>query len=181
MSQFGQSCGRQVAEQAGQDKGERGDEGPARTAVSLRTRAGLVRTRALVVLVLGAVVEDAFDQTHAGGRVHQALGGAQTLLVTDPAGGKAAGQRALSTATLPTCLAHHKVLLLRRRGGDQRLSVPDARTRSSTRLQVKRFGGRGAGRAEAFGAADGVEHAVGQVGVVVHHGGGGCVVQQPLV
>lgn len=160
----------------------------------LRTGAGLVRTRALVVLVLGAVVEDAFDQAHAGGRVHQALGGAETLLVTDPAGGQAAGQSALGAATLPTRLAHHQVLLLGRRGGDQRQSVlPDAGTRPSAglcRLEVQRFGGRGAGRAEAFGlrgresgggAADGVDHAVGQVGVVVDHRGGGSVVQQPLV
>lgn len=143
--------------------------------MSLRTGAGFVRTRAFIILVLGAVVEDAFDQTHAGGSVHQALSGAQTLLVTHPAGGQGPGQCALSAAAFPTRLTHHQVLLLSWRGGDQRQCVlAYARTRPSAghlcRLEVQRFGGGGARRAEAFrlrgretarGAADCVDHAVG--------------------
>lgn len=87
------------------------------------------------------------------------------------------------------------MLLLRRRGGDQRqcvLAYAGARPSSGhlCRLEVQRFGGGGAGRAEAFrlrgretprGAADRVDHAVGQVWVVVHHRGGGSMIQQPLI
>lgn len=85
LSQFGQARGWQIANQARQDEGEGGHEGPACAAVGLGARAGLVGARALVVLVLCAVVEDPFDQAHAGGCIHQALSRAQALLVADPA------------------------------------------------------------------------------------------------
>lgn len=70
----------------------------------------MVRTGALIVLV-GAVVEDALHQAHAGAVVDQGLGGAQALLVADPAGGQRPGGRAVLALTLPTGLAQQEVLV----------------------------------------------------------------------
>lgn len=64
----------------------------------------MVSTRALVILV-GAVVEDALDETHAGGVVDQVLCRAEALLVAHPAGRQSPGQRALLTLAFPTGFA----------------------------------------------------------------------------
>lgn len=70
----------------------------------------MVGAGALIVLV-GAVVEDALHQAHAGAIVDQRLGGAQALLVADPAGGQRPGGRALLALTLPAGLAQQEVLV----------------------------------------------------------------------
>lgn len=70
----------------------------------------MVGARALVVLV-GAVVEDALHQAHAGAVVDQGLGRAQAFLVADPAGGQCPGGCALLALTLPAGLAQQEVLV----------------------------------------------------------------------
>lgn len=149
------------------------------------------------------MVEDPFDQAHAGGCIHQALGRAQALLVADPARGEGSGERTLCATALPTVLAEKEVLLLGRGGRDQPQrwrASGGAQTscRHRCRLEVQRFRGGGAGgsrgrRGEDLGlrgseaarspSRDCVDGAlVGQqVGVVVHGGGGRGVVQQPLI
>lgn len=72
LGQLDAAGGRQVAEQAGEHQGQGAHEGPAGAAVGVGAGAGVVGTRALVVLV-GAVVEDTLDETHAGGVVDQVL------------------------------------------------------------------------------------------------------------
>ena len=70
----------------------------------------MVGTGTLIVLV-GAVVEDALHQAHAGAIVDQRLRRAQALLVADPAGGQRPGGRALLALTLPAGLAQQEVLV----------------------------------------------------------------------
>lgn len=146
LSQFGQARGWQIAHQTRQDDGEGGHEGPARAAVGLGARAGLVGARALVVLVLCAVVEDSFDQAHAGGCIHQALSRAQALLVADPARRKGPGERTLRASALSAALAEKEVLLLGRGGRDQRQpTLTSGGARAScwnlSGLQIEQFRG----------------------------------------
>lgn len=110
LGQLHAAGGRQVAEQAGQHHGEGTHEGPAGAAVGTGAGAGVVGTGALIVLV-GAVVEDALHQAHACAVVDQGLGRAQALLVADPAGGQRPGGRTLLALTLPTGLAQQEVLV----------------------------------------------------------------------
>lgn len=83
----------------------------------VRWRAGVVGARVPLVVV-GAVVEDPLDQAHAGGRIHQALSGAQALLVADPAGGQGPGKGALGASALAAVFAEEEVFLLGRGGRD---------------------------------------------------------------
>lgn len=154
LGQLDAAGGRQVAEQAGQHQGQGAHEGPAGAAVGVGAGAGVVGARALVVLV-GAVVEDALDQAHAGGVVDQVLRRAQTLLVAHPARGQSPGQGALLALAFPTGLAQQEVLVqLLRRGA----------------LQVQGFAVDGLGL-DANGAG----------GRLLRHGHRGHVVQEPLV
>lgn len=73
-----------------------------------RQRAGVVCARVALVVV-GAVVEDAFDEAHAGAVLQRALGRAQTLAVAGQAGGQAPGRRALAALALPAALADELV------------------------------------------------------------------------
>lgn len=86
LGQLHAASGGQVAEQAGQHHGEGTHEGPAGAAVGTGAGAGVVGAGALIVLV-GAMVEDALHQAHTCAIVDQGLGRAQALLVADPAGG----------------------------------------------------------------------------------------------
>lgn len=126
LGQLHAAGGGQVAEQAGQHQGEGAHEGPAGAAVGAGAGAGVVGAGALIVLV-GAVVEDPLHQAHAGAVVDQGLGGAQALLVADPARGQRPGRRALLALALPAGLAQQEVLVqLGRRCGPlevQRLAV----------------------------------------------------------
>lgn len=110
LGQLDAAGGRQVAEQAGQHQRHGAHEGPAGAAVGLGAGAGVVGTRAFVVLV-GAVVEDALDQTHAGGVVDQALRRAQARLVAHPARRQSPGQCTLLALAFPTGFAQQKVLI----------------------------------------------------------------------
>lgn len=115
----------------------------------------MVGAGALIVLV-GAVVEDALHQAHAGAVVDQGLGGAQALLVADPARGQRPGCRALLALALPAGLAQQEVLVqLGRRG----------RALEVQRLAVDRLG------LDAHSPRGGL----------VSHGGWRHVVQEPLV
>lgn len=70
----------------------------------------MVRAGALIVLI-GAVVEDALHQAHARAVVDQGLRGAQALLVTDPAGGQRSRGGALLALALPARLAQQEVFV----------------------------------------------------------------------
>jgi len=114
----------------------------------------VVGTRALVVLV-GAVVEDTLDETHAGGVVDQVLCRAEALLVAHPARRQSPGQRALLALAFPAGFAQQKVLVQFLRHGAlqvQGLAV------NRLGLDANRSGGR-----------------------LLRHGRRGHVVQEPLV
>lgn len=103
LGQLHTAGGRQVAEQTRQHQGEGPHEGPAGAAVGAGAGAGVVSAGALIVLI-GAVVEDALHQAHAGAVVDQGLGRAQAFLVADPAGGQCPRGCTLLALTLPTGL-----------------------------------------------------------------------------
>lgn len=115
----------------------------------------MVGAGALVVLV-GAVVEDALHEAHAGAVVDQGLRGAQALLVADPAGGQRPGRRALLALALAAGLAQQEVLV-QLRGHGRALEVQ--------RLAVDHLG------LDAHGPRGGL----------VGHGWWGHVVQEALV
>lgn len=73
LGQLDTACGWQVAQQTGQHQREGTHEGPAGAAVGMGAGAGMVSAGALVILI-GAVVEDALNQTHARAIVDQGLG-----------------------------------------------------------------------------------------------------------
>lgn len=94
--------GRGVAAEAGQTERQKPHGAPACTSVSWSTGARTIGAVILVVLG-GAVVEEAFDAAQAGAVLHRALSRAQTALSAGPAGRQAAGRAALValTATAP--------------------------------------------------------------------------------
>lgn len=59
---------------------------------------------------MGAVVEDALDQAHAGPVLHHALRRAEALPVAGQAGRQGPGSRALAALALPTLLTDELVL-----------------------------------------------------------------------
>lgn len=154
LGQLDAAGGWQVAEQAGQHQGQGTHEGPAGAAVGVGAGAGVVGTRALVVLV-GAVVEDALDQAHAGGVVDQVLRRAETLLVAHPARRQSPGQGTLLALAFPAGLAQQEVLVQLLRHGALQVQG----------LAVDHLG------LDANGAGGGL----------LCHGHRGHVVQEPLV
>ena len=84
---------REVAQQAGEAQREASDSRPAKAAVGLAAGEGLVGARVLVVA--GAVVEEALDAAHAAAVLHHVLGGAHAAPVAHPEGGEGTGARAL--------------------------------------------------------------------------------------
>lgn len=110
LGQLDTACGWQVAQQTGQHQREGTHEGPAGTAVGAGAGAGMVSAGALIILV-GAMVEDALYEAHARAIVDQGLGRAQALLVADPAGGQRPRGRTFLALTLPTGLTQQEVLI----------------------------------------------------------------------
>lgn len=148
------------------------------------------------------MVEDPFDQAHAGGCIHQALSRAQALLVANPARGKGSGECTLRASALPTVLAEIEVLLLGWGGRDQRqplLACSGAHPSCGNlcRLEVQRLRGGAAGGSRGGGedfrfrgseatwssGSDCIDGAlVGMhVWMVVHCWGGCSMVQQSLI
>lgn len=165
--------------------------------------AGLIGARSLITLVVvlvvsGAVIEDATHQAHAGGTVHQTLCRAEPLLVAHPAGGQRAWQCAFAAATPATAFAQQHVLLLcwRRREEWQWEWHPllaGGYLCSFIGIGVLREGRSGSGRGgrgedfgfsgEKAGGGDDLGGGGGEAArrVVVHSGGRHSVVQQPLI
>lgn len=108
-AQLQAGLGRRVAEQARQEQGHGSHAQVAGAAVGLGAGAGAVRV-GVALVVVGAVVEDALDQAHAGAVLHHALGGAEALAVAGQAGRQGPGGRALATLALPALLANELVL-----------------------------------------------------------------------
>lgn len=110
LGQLDAACGRQIAQQTRQHQREGTHEGPAGAAVGAGAGAGMVSAGALIILI-GAVVEDALHQAHTCTIVDQGLGRAQALLVADPAGGQRPRGRTFLAFTLPTGLTQQEVLV----------------------------------------------------------------------
>lgn len=102
LAQLKATLGWQVTPQARQDEGDQSHGGPPSAAVGLAARAGVVS--AVVLVIVGAVVEKPFHAADASPIINHILGRAKTLLVTDPAGGKGSWISALLTLTFPTVL-----------------------------------------------------------------------------
>lgn len=77
--------------------------------MGLGAGAGTVRVRVALVVV-GAVVEEALDQAHAGPVLHHALRRAQALPVTGQAGRQGPGGRALAALALAALFTDERVL-----------------------------------------------------------------------
>lgn len=94
--------GRGVAAEARQAERQQPHSAPTGTGVGCSTGARLVGTVILIILG-GAVVEQAFNAAQASAVLHDAFGGAQTALSTGPTGWQAAGgtARLALTATTP--------------------------------------------------------------------------------
>lgn len=95
------SFSREVAQETGEEQGEQRHGGPADAAVWLRAREGLVSARVLVVA--GAVVEEALDTADARAVLHRALRRTHAPPAAHPAGGqrpRAAALRAGAAATV---------------------------------------------------------------------------------
>lgn len=139
----------------------------------------MVGAGTLVVLV-GAVIEDALYQAHARAVVDQGLGRAQALLVADPAGGQRPRRSTLLALALPARLTQQEVLVqLRGQSGSlevQRLAVhglgldsdgPGGGLVSDGRrhhvVQQPLVGGRAAAAAHRAGAATEGDPVVGDV------------------
>lgn len=103
------ALGGRVAEQAGEAQRQGSHAQVSEAAVRLRTGAWVIRVRAPVVII-GAVVENALDQAHAGPVLHHALRGAEALPVAGQAGGQSPGGCTLSTLALATLFANELVL-----------------------------------------------------------------------
>ncbi|TNN36657.1 hypothetical protein EYF80_053174 [Liparis tanakae] len=155
------------------------DEGPG-TGVGRAAGARPVGTVVLVVLG-GAVVEQAFDAAQAGAVLHGAFGGAQAALSARPAGRQPAGGAALLALTSTAPLADEQVEARLRLVLRQALAKGSVRLEFSFRLRtdhrgeagmrrrqtrqeplVRRGAVPGHGRASGTGAAQ-----VGQLGVLL--------------
>lgn len=100
--------GRRVAAEAGQAERQEPHGTPA--GPGMGRGAGTRPVSAVVLVVLGgAVVEEAFDAAQARAVFHEALGGAQTALSAGPARGQAAGGAALLALTAAAPLADEQM------------------------------------------------------------------------
>lgn len=100
--------GRGVAAEAGQAERQQPHGAPAGTGVG--RSAGARPVGAVILVVLGgAVVEQAFNAAQAGAILHRAFGGTQAALSTGPAGGQAAGGTAVSALTAAAPLADEQM------------------------------------------------------------------------
>lgn len=103
--------GRGVAAEAGQAERQQPHGAPAGTGVGCSAGARPVSTVILVILG-GAVVEQAFNAAQTGAVLHGALSGAQAALPAGPAGRQAAGRAALLALTATAPLADEQMTLL---------------------------------------------------------------------
>lgn len=100
--------GRGVAAEAGQAERQQPHGAPAGTGVGWSAGARPVSTVVLVILG-GAVVEQALNAAQAGAILHGTFDGAQTALSAGPTGRQAAGGTALLALTATTPLADEQM------------------------------------------------------------------------
>lgn len=100
--------GRGVAAEAGQAECQQPHGAPAGTGVGWSTGAWPVSTVILIILG-GAVVEQAFNTAQAGAILHSAFHGAQTPLSASPTGRQATGGTALLALTATTPLTDERM------------------------------------------------------------------------
>lgn len=97
------SFSREVAQETGEEQGEQRHGGPADAAVRLCAREGLVGTRVLVIA--GAVVEEALDAADARAVLHRALRRTHAPPAAHPAGGQRPRAVALQAGAAAAVLA----------------------------------------------------------------------------
>lgn len=102
LAQFKATLGWQVTPQARQNKGHNAHGGPPSATVGLATRTGIIG--AIVLIVIGAVVEKTLHTADTGPVIYHVLGRAKTLLITDPTGRKSPRVSAFLTLALPAVL-----------------------------------------------------------------------------
>lgn len=107
LAKFEAPQGGKVAAEAGHEEGEEAHGSPAGAAGARPAGAWVISAGVLVIA--GAVVEEALDAAETSPVVEEALWGAQAALIAQPAGGQATGGRAAGTLAAPALLADEEV------------------------------------------------------------------------
>lgn len=102
LAQLKATLGWQVTPQARQEEGHHTHGWPPSAAVRLTARAGVVS--AVVLIIVGAVIEEALHTADTSPVIDHVLGWAKTLFVTDPTRWEGPWIRALLALALPTVL-----------------------------------------------------------------------------
>ena len=108
LAQGEAQSGRWVAAETGQAQRQKANGTPASAGVGGRASTGPVGTVVLVILS-GAVVEQALNAAQTGAVLHSTLSRAEAALPTDPVGRQAPRSAALLTLTPPTALTDKQV------------------------------------------------------------------------
>lgn len=107
LAKFEAPQGGKVAAEAGHEEGEEAHGSPAGAAGARPAGAWVISAGVLVIA--GAVVEEALDAAETSPVVEEALWGAQAALIAQPAGGQATSGRAAGTLAAPALLADEEV------------------------------------------------------------------------